>query len=136
MSNQPNSIEEIRVRRVIDPDADISWLEPDSGRWDDLEDPSDREQNQAADAKRLASYGDAWSMIGVDAVAIVRVRGIRQEITSGGLWNIESDSSDDYLREIGTEQLDELWAILREIGFDEDDMREAFSTDPTPGAYV
>lgn len=46
------------------------------------------------------------------------VNGVRQEITSGGLRNIESDSSDEHLAEVAAEQMTELHSILRELGFD------------------
>lgn len=40
-----------------------------------------------------------------------------QEITSGGLWGVESDSDRKYLADIDTEQLSELREQLRAVGF-------------------
>jgi len=59
----------------------------------------------------------AWCMVGVVAVAEVEVNGARQTIKSPGLWGIESDSGEDHFKEVGEEQLSELRAILRELGF-------------------
>jgi hypothetical protein len=37
-------------------------------------------------------------------------------IRSSGLWGIESDSGDDYFKEVALEQLDELENMLQAIG--------------------
>ena len=51
-----------------------------------------------------------------------------QEITSGGLWGIESDSDKAYLGEIETEQLSELREQLRAVGFGTRAITTAFKT--------
>ena len=45
------------------------------------------------------------------------VAGVCQTITSGGLWGIESDSTPDYLSEIGQEEIEQLQEILQALGF-------------------
>jgi hypothetical protein len=40
-----------------------------------------------------------------------------QEITSGGLWGVESDSDTAYLTEIETDELAELREQLHALGF-------------------
>lgn len=65
-------------------------------------------------------HGD-WCYIGIQAEAEVLIpsgsHSIIQEITSGGLWGVESDSDKDYLAEIETEELSELREQLRALGF-------------------
>jgi hypothetical protein len=58
-----------------------------------------------------------WAYIGVRADAEIIVDGVTQDISSGGLWGVESDSDRAYLAEIDGEQLSELRAQLRALGF-------------------
>jgi hypothetical protein len=62
-----------------------------------------------------------WDYIGIRAEAEVLIpsndHSIAQEITSGGLWGIESDSDASYLKEIEDEELSELRKQLYAIGF-------------------
>lgn len=112
-----NRIASVQIIVHPDTDPDISWLEPDAGRYADC-DPEERARYERQDAERLAalSRGD-WGFIGIRAEAVVYVNGVRQHITSGGLWGIEDDSSRDYLRSVGQEQADELARILGSMGF-------------------
>jgi hypothetical protein len=103
-------IESIEVRRLSDDDPDLSWL-----------DQTDKQMSEGFEeyaAKRKAEFqaGD-WSMVGVQAMARIRVEGVEQKVYSGGLWGIESDSAESYFEEVGEEQLDELRSILRELHF-------------------
>jgi hypothetical protein len=62
-----------------------------------------------------------WRYIGIRAEAEILLpsgdASIVQEITSGGLWGIESDSDDAYLTPIESEQLAELREQLQAVGF-------------------
>jgi hypothetical protein len=64
-----------------------------------------------------------WCYIGIRAEAEILIpsdtqgSSIVQEITSGGLWGIESDSDASYLTEIEEEQLSELREQLHAVGF-------------------
>lgn len=63
-----------------------------------------------------------WSFIGIRAEAVVSYDiggGSRrlEDLTSGGLWGIESDSG-DYLKELKQEQLDDLKLHLKEFNVD------------------
>jgi hypothetical protein len=58
-----------------------------------------------------------WEFIGIGAKAEVVIGSVCQTITSGGLWGIESDSEEDYLKEEEENQLAELRGILHEMGF-------------------
>lgn len=53
-----------------------------------------------------------------------------QNITSGGLWGVESDSDASYLAEIEQEQLSELRQQLRAIGFSNRAISAAFKNEP------
>jgi hypothetical protein len=62
-----------------------------------------------------------WCYIGIRAEAEVSIpsgdASILQEITSGGLWGVESDSDKDYIASIEGEELGELRKQLYALGF-------------------
>jgi hypothetical protein len=58
-----------------------------------------------------------WCFIGVRAEAAIVVDGVVQNISSGGLWGVESDSDQAYFTEIESEQLSELREQLYTLGF-------------------
>ena len=58
-----------------------------------------------------------WAYLGIRADAEIIVDGVSQDISSGGLWGVESDSDRVYLAEIDGEQLSELRDQLRALGF-------------------
>ena len=82
--------------------------------------PQAAEAAEAVDlgfADRLAEYRrNEFYFVGVRAVAEIEINGIRQTISSGGLWGIESDSDEAYLQEVYAEQREELDAMLVELG--------------------
>jgi hypothetical protein len=86
------------------------------------ESPEDIRNYVRQDYERMErlQHGD-WCYIGIQAEAEILIppgsHSIVQEITSGGLWGVESDSDKDYLAEIETEQLSELREQLRALGF-------------------
>src|ERR1700678_2213090 len=91
------------VREVLDDESpDTSYLEQDD--WED----------------RLAEYrrGD-FSFVGVRAKAKIRVPHgkdwILSEMTSPGLWGIESDSGEDYLQEVFEEEKATLLEMLESL---------------------
>lgn len=66
----------------------------------------------------MESYNnDDWQYIGVKAQAEIVIDEVCQKITSGGLWGIESDSEESYLKEVESEEMAELRGILYELGF-------------------
>lgn len=109
-------------REIIeDEHPDLSWLEADRGRYDDVEDAEDRQRYEAEDRRRLEAYGSSWWMIGVRAKVTVWVpiggnSFTRYELTSAGVWGVESDSGEEYLAEIFDEQKAELVDALKAIG--------------------
>jgi len=86
------------------------------------ESPEDIRKYVRQDYERIErlNRGD-WAYIGVRADAEILLpsgsASIVQDITSGGLWGVESDSDASYLKEIETEQLSELREQLRALGF-------------------
>jgi hypothetical protein len=101
---------------MYDQDPDTSYLEQDG-----FEDRLDQ-------FKR-----DVFTFVGVRADAEVCISDCRQngnsliqEISSGGLWGIESDSGADYFAEVEQEQLQELRGQLHAIGFSNRAITAAF----------
>jgi hypothetical protein len=86
------------------------------------ESPEDIRKYVRQDYERMErlQHGD-WGYMGIRADAEILLSSgsasIVQEITSGGLWGVESDSDASYLKEIETEQLSELREQLRVLGF-------------------
>jgi hypothetical protein len=80
--------------------------------------PEDQFLNTVRDYERMESLqrGD-WYYIGIRAQAEIVIDGTCQTITSGGLWGIESDSDESYLKKIEQEELSELRSILHTMGF-------------------
>ena len=68
-------------------------------------------------ARTESLHAGNWGFIGIEARAEIVIGGVCQRVTSGGLWGIESDSGDDYLKEEETNQLAELRTVLYEMGF-------------------
>lgn len=70
------------------------------------------------DYARMESLNNQnWCYLGIGAKAKVTVGNVCQTVTSGGLWGIESDSEESYLKEEEQNQLAELREVLYEMGF-------------------
>lgn len=117
---------------VIDTDADLAWL-TDPGRYEGVS-PEDRAEYETQDKARLAAYNlGRWWFVGIKACAMIvmfcnSANWLTNEVSSGGLWGIESDSGDDYKKEIAQEELYSLCDALQELGFSDDDINEAMHT--------
>jgi len=101
-----------------------------SGNYDG-EPQEDQRKYTLQDYRRMQSLNDGdWYYIGIRAEAEVGNfkdgYAIIQRITSGGLWEIESDSGRDYLAEVESEQLAELRAELSALGFSKRAISAAF----------
>lgn len=106
-------IEKIAIERLYDSDPDTSYLEQEG-----FED-------------RLDQYKrDVFSFIGIRAVAEISITcetsNTIQHITSGGLWGIESDSPEKYLKEIEQTELDELCDQLHALSISKRAISAAF----------
>ena len=98
----------VEVERIIDQDPDASYLE------------------QAGFEERLDQYHrDIFCYIGIRAKAEILINDLRQTISSGGLWGIESDMDDDYLESVSQEELVELGEQLKALGFSNRTIRKA-----------
>jgi hypothetical protein len=71
---------------------------------------------ERANVERLRTLGRKWHYIEVGAEADILVRGCTQQLSSAGLWAIESDSGADYLTTTAKDQYAELVAILEALG--------------------
>jgi len=100
------------------PKIERAWIEvlPDTDP-----DTSYLEQDEFEHRAKQYWNGD-FSFVGVRACAEIRfetpqggwIRG--PIVTSGGLWGIESDSSEEYFKEVGTEEAHELADMLIALG--------------------
>ena len=135
-------VESIKTIRVIDDNPDLSYLKTsysdyygeDGSNWLRLS-KEDKQKvikkygslqdasivYMAQDEHRLQEYYEGkWHMLGISAEATVLIPAGSepptykiQKITSGGLWGIESDSNEEYLKQVEKEQVDELRGYLR-----------------------
>tara|TARA_B110000211_G_C13995117_1_gene515839 strand:+ start:206 stop:577 length:372 start_codon:yes stop_codon:yes gene_type:complete len=109
------TIEKISMVQHIDEDPEISYLQ----QYDINDKDPEIRKYAKQDKERLESlYAGNWEFIGIQAKAEIRINGISQVITSGGLWGIESDSGDEYFEEIYQEEKEDLKNSLLELGFD------------------
>ena len=105
-------LEKISIKRIDEEFPDLSYLTQEGDEY------------AAENKKRLDSYGVTWNHIGIKAVAEIHTSRDGRHYTinyieSGGLWGIESDSDEKYLKEIETEQIAELKDILDILGIKE-----------------
>lgn len=117
------TVDSIELRRVTDTDADTSHL-TDPDRYSDVSD-AEAKRYREADRDRLRDYeAGQWEFLGVFAVAKVRFflsthpggSGGGFEVSSPGLWGVESDSDPAYLAEIEREQRGEIADTLAALG--------------------
>jgi hypothetical protein len=92
-------LQSIKVFVLPDEDPDTSYL--DQGDFEN---------------RKEAFHRGNFSFVGVRAEAEIVVDGIIQTITSGGLWGIESDSGDEYIKEVAGEEYNDLRKILKTLG--------------------
>lgn len=132
MTTLKAEITEVRLRAIVDGDADLSHLEQD---YADVAktDPEEAAKYRAQDAERLADYHNGyWYCVGIVAEAKLRFATPQggwlngPEVRSPGIWGIESDSGDDYFDEIGQDELAELRDELYALGFGVVDVDVAF----------
>jgi len=109
-------ITKVAIKRVIDPSPDLSWLETkiEDGKIIDSCRYTDKDIAQYGfeqvrkwaenDHRRLAAYGETWHMIGIFAEAAIQTSEdgkiwLCNAIRSSGIWNVEADSNEEYLRQ-------------------------------------
>lgn len=80
--------------------------------------PANPEYGQQ-DYERMESLNNGnWSFIGIIAEATIKVDDHLQTVHSGGLWGIESDSGDDYIKSVEHGELADLKNQLETMGVD------------------
>lgn len=86
---------------------------------DDSPDTSYLDQEGFED-RRAAYYNDEFCFVGVRVSVEIHnwTTGVHTTIQSAGLWGIESDSGEDYLRGVGLEELEQLRSELTERNID------------------
>jgi hypothetical protein len=120
------TIHEINIIHMLDESPDLSYL-------DQFKDSKNPEEQKAyvQDQKRKQAYDRGrWHMIGIKAVATIHIpfevitnNGKEtnfeiETIDSGGLWGIESNSGKPYLKQVATEQIEELKGYLQTLNVD------------------
>jgi hypothetical protein len=103
---------EVRINWEADKDPDTSYLEEGDERY-------------------RTFHAGLWDFCGVYATAQIAIpttegNAILQKVHSGGLWGIESDSDKSYMQGLEGEQLTELKAQLKELGFSSRAISTAF----------
>lgn len=118
------TIERAFVEVLTDSDADTSYLDQDEF------------------AERRAAYKRGeFGYVGVRACAEVRFETDEggwiggPVVKSPGLWGIEDDSGEDYLREVGADEAGELVELLTALGFEETRARVVCHMAPTELRY-
>jgi hypothetical protein len=96
---------------------DASWIPADVENkrqyWHDA-----MTKNAEMDYERATAYNDGdFGFIGIRAQAEIVIGGVCQTITSGGLWGIESDSEESYIKSVEQDELADLRGILHNLGF-------------------
>ena len=142
MTNKTNiRIDRIKIRREIDESPDLSWLESSIDEYGKIhscrytQEELDKHPRRTRryikeDMKRLNSYGEDWYMIGIVAEAQISYplnnNGDRrlEWLSSGGIWGVESDSDESYLKEMEEEQLSELKEHLETFGINTSNWNE------------
>lgn len=78
--------------------------------------------------KRMeAGMNGGWHLMGVRAEAEAVLTGsIVQKLTSGGLWGVESDTGDEYIKGVEAEELEALKGELLAVGFTDEEIKAAF----------
>ena len=89
----------VRVTVTPDDDPDLSWLEQDC--WNDATET----EPEGYGRRRLAEYGETWSMVGIVVDVLCEHGGI---VDSASLWGIEDDSARTYFGEVVGELCAEL----------------------------
>jgi len=100
-----------KIKRIVDEDPEISWM----------------------DGKRLKEYDNGeFCFIGIEVETEILTSHDKgktfliNHISSGGLWGIESDSEDDYFKEVVAEEMSELKKILQSMGFKLREIKASF----------
>lgn len=121
------SVSNVRVHRQSDDDYDHDY-NPDNYKGID---PETAAEYLRQDRERIDAYNRGeWYAMGISASCSLwrNHPGHAQhvaEVFTGGLWGVESDSDESYIRSVEDDQLDELRDILADMGIPEDHIAAA-----------
>jgi hypothetical protein len=140
LSNKYNNnravLSQIYIKYIPDDDADLSYLKTELDEDNNIisscqysnEDFKEYGKEKVLewikeDRKRLKDYGNSWGMIGIQAFCQFYIpfdNGNNcnyqiQNLSSSGLWGIESDSNKEHFEEIEKEQIEELKNIMDKL---------------------
>jgi hypothetical protein len=94
----------------------------------------EREKYSREDYLRMESLESGkWYMLGVQAVCRLKISHdggkswLLQDIHSSGLWGIESDSDESFIKQVEYEQLEELKRLVITLGVPQEVADEEFS---------
>ncbi len=130
---------EFAIDRVANGDAgrnEYRWFNPsfnyvkDNGELCDGLTPADVRNYTQQDYQRMEQFNRGiLCYLGIIAKAEVQLTTYAvQVLHSVGLWGVESDSGDNYLGEVATEELSSLRTELEAIGFGKRAIDRAFAT--------
>lgn len=147
---------EVKIEQVLDEDPDLSFLGEYSNTEQEGAIETGREgsyfryfipamtgeetgnpDSPQEDYERMEAYNRGeWHSMGIRASARIAINpgrpasqtqySVLEDITTPGIWGVESDSGEDYVTELGGEQLEELKDLLGELGFAAAEIAEAF----------
>lgn len=95
----PAELQSVRVIYEEDPDPDVSYLD----------------QSDLADRKTAFKKGE-FNFVGVRVDAEVLIAETVQTLTSPGMWGIESDTTEEELEQLVSEEWGALRAVLKTVG--------------------
>jgi hypothetical protein len=112
-------------------DANASWIPAGTVDKESYWREAMRKNAEQDYARMESGARGEYCFIGIRAEAELNIPGghlafIAQEISSRGLWGVESDSDESYLREVEAEELAELRGQLHELGFSQRAISAAF----------
>lgn len=100
-------IHTIKTIKELDDNPDLSYL---------------KESKDPKDIERLKDYEkNYWWMVGIYAETTIIIpyvdAGYSQLVTirTGGLWGLESDSTDEYFKEVRADQIEQLEDICKKL---------------------
>ena len=131
-------VNRVIIKHEIDCDPDLSWIgefsmEPCDGAIDHQErcngnhrvlrffNPANPEYAEQEYGQMMAYERGDWSMMGISAIAeihipVFRDNWISQRIHSGGIWGVESNSTNSEIDNFDAEQISELKEVLKSLG--------------------
>lgn len=103
------------INHLLDYDPDISYLDQDG-----------------FEGRKEQYHNDVFSLMGIKVETEILTsldngkNWLINHISSGGLWGIESDSGEEYLKNVTIEELSELRTTLVGMGFPETAIKRSF----------